>query len=160
MYSGMHLGRIESYSLSFQSTGHQDNLYENILHTGMIFRPYYLMVIMSSYMIDISEEKLVTITDIEIDGNQQFVANIDAYHFSVKNAKDIEQEFLTEHQLVGRSDEYIQEYLDDNELSIPVSNKIQLPTIYKDVRIKIRIAPKAPENLIVTFTLMCAARKK
>lgn len=91
------------------------------------------------------------IEQIVLNKDNLFVSGtgIDAYLWSMKHAQELEHEFYKEHKLIGKSIEEIQEYLDDNDLSIPEPMRIMFPTIPRNTSIEIHGKAKTDFSLML-----------
>lgn len=102
--------------------------------------------IVSISPVDMRPEKIMTsvtelgqaiIDGIYIGGQNQLIGELDAYFLSTSLASKLRTEFLTEHGLLGKSYQEIDNYLDDNELSMPDTMRLDLPVIRKDTEVKL-----------------------
>lgn len=98
----------------------------------------------------VSKPETAIITQLYIDNIEQLIMPLDAYYFSARLVQELREKFLTEYGLVGKTHDEIDDYLDNNELSMPDPCRFDLPTISSSR--KIRIVGKFEEHCVLTFT--------
>lgn len=116
-------GRVQRYTMS---QFWKKDATEVVFQPDIYFRPDRMIA-------NIESEGLAFISGIYLDEspNSELLFEVDLYNFSIKLQTQLEQEFLKTHNLVGKSSQEIQDYLDDNELSYPKVGQIVLPTAKK-----------------------------
>jgi len=100
---------------------------------NLTFRPHRLLF-------DVAARDLVTVTAIEIAGQPQLLMPIDGYEWSFDLIERLNRDFLKKHGLEGKTDEEIQDWLDDRDIGMPGDNvgRIALPTMHKGDEVVIR----------------------
>ena len=83
------------------------------------------------------------------DPENQILGEIDAWNFSVTYVEQARAEFLRALGLAGKTDDEIQDYLDDNDLELPDVLRLVLRTLRKGERI--RITGKFPPRFAISF---------
>ena len=80
---------------------------------------------------------LATVHDIRFGNvtNGCLIQSIDAWEFSIVLVQERRKQFLEAHHLTGKPDEFIDLYLEENNLSMPDAPPLYAPTIRKDDRI-------------------------
>ncbi len=73
------------------------------------------------------------------DPENQFISplNLDGYEFSAEHIRELQNEFLKEHGLLGKTDDQIQRYLDANGLSMPDVLRFDFPTLNRGQKLRI-----------------------
>lgn len=95
-----------------------------------VFRPYKLIT-------NVEAPHLSTLVGIFINSRPQLIGSVDAWQFSAKYQTELAAQFLQEHGLTGKSDLEIDEYLDENDLSVPSTGRLILPTMRKGDTIRV-----------------------
>jgi len=93
--------------------------------SGVVFRPHRLR-----FLID--QPELVIVTTLTLDGKEQLVGGgWDAYQSSFKLADQLNERFLVEYGLKGKSDEELDRWLDAHRMSMPGDSvgRLELPTL-------------------------------
>lgn len=67
-----------------------------------------------------------------------FAQEVDAWEFSVHLLEERRREFLRKHDLTGKPPEFIDEYLDENKLSMPDVPPLHSKTLRKDDILKLK----------------------
>lgn len=98
----------------------------------------------------VSKPNQCFITGLYIAEENQIILDFDLWNYSATFAQQLREAFLTEHNLLGKSYQEIDSYLDDNNLSMPDPCRIDLPTL--SAKEPVRITGKFKENFVLTFT--------
>lgn len=68
--------------------------------------------------------------------NQWLGGPVDLWEFSTLHVNEMRTAFLEEHGLTGKTDNQIQRYLDDNELSMPDVPRLEFPSLVQGTRVR------------------------
>ena len=107
------------YTLSGVFLASADRL---MIKPDITFRPIKIIT-------QVQNENEGIINRLVFGNTDQLVCSVDAYNWSMRLYSLIRDQFYKEHGLLDKTDEEIQDYLDDNELEVPDPCKIYLPTI-------------------------------
>ncbi len=86
---------------------------------------------------NVTKSDTTFITGIYINHIQQMMGEIDAYYFSTTHADEVRKQFLIEYGLQDKSDKEIDDFLDENEISVPDLGRLDLGTFEKGSTISI-----------------------
>lgn len=79
--------------------------------------------------------------------DNQILGQIEAWDFSIIRIKQARHDFLVEHGLIGKTDEEVQEYLDEKELSMPDVPLLEFPTLEIGKTVRMTGEFKVPVNV-------------
>ena len=92
------------------------------------------------------------LTGLYHNGQNQFLGEIDCYRCSHTYLYALRREIIAEHGLFGLTDDRIDDYLDENGLSIPEPNRFTLPTFQKNDKVRVEIRGKPCQVMLVGVT--------
>jgi len=119
---------VELFALAFQNTGS-----EAIgVVAREVFRPYKFYTNTTGPGIS-SIDGLYFGDDPE---NQWLGGPVDLWEFSTYHVQEWRTAFLEEHGLTGKTDDQIQDYLDERELSLPDVPRLEFPPLKLGTRIR------------------------
>ena len=101
------------------------------------FRPNRLLT-------NLKESGVAALKSVKVDGKKMLIVNpgddgVDLYEFSLHLAEEMDREFLEKNELIGQSEEQIQDWLDDNDMGMPSSRigRLDLPTVKRGMKIEV-----------------------
>lgn len=100
---------------------------------------------------DVNLPKQAWIDGLYIGGENQLLGPIDAYQLSTTFEKKLQADFLTRHKIEHLSDDALQDYLDDYDLSMPTVGRLTLPVITRgnEIRLTGRLAREMPFTVLL-----------
>lgn len=114
---------------------------ENLSPSLAYFKPTKILT-------NVEAPGLVMVENIYINDSAQLLVSVDAWLWSARYVEQIQQAFLDEHGLAGRSSEEIDEYLAEQEMSLPTPNAILLPTLSKRDKVRAELKGECTIMLI------------
>lgn len=105
---------------------------ELFVPVGMDFRPTHIRT-------NVTKENVVKIDAIYCGDNphNQLIHSVDGYYWSAEVWDRMRQDFMKRHGLLGKTPAQIDDYLDENNLSMPDNGTILLPTIPRGKSIRL-----------------------
>lgn len=104
---------------------------------GRVLTPYFRP---TKLFTDVRREGLAVITGLwlgNLDDNL-FAQEVDAWEFSVHLLQERRREFFQKHDLADKPPEFIDDYLDENKLSMPDVPPLYAKTLQKDDILKLQ----------------------
>ncbi len=102
---------------------------------------------------NVRKEGQAVATGIYVGGQNQLVQEIDCYRMSFALDDKLCEDFLREYGLQNATDAMIDQYLDDNELSIPKSTAVAIPVVGQDGK-SVRICGRVLDPTLTMVTLI------
>lgn len=114
------------------------------------FRPQKLFA-------NVKELCVAEISDIEVGGMKVLFGTIDLYTCSIEHSAELDRKFIEEHGLKGLSDDALDAYLDEHEMTMPSESvgRLDLPTLKRDIQLKVsgRFLDKCPADFVLAMSV-------
>lgn len=142
--------RVVTYSFSLSVQKGDEDTFRVSNETGVVFRARRLLT-------NVQEPNTVLLTSLTVGGEEQLLAAVDAYRFSLAYCGELDRAFLEANGLMSKTDSEVDAWLERHDLTMPstTATRVDLPTVAKGVELAVRGSmPRMPKGfqLVVTFT--------
>lgn len=115
----------------------------NYLVPDRVIRPTHITV-------DVNERGIATIKRLIVANCNVLITPVDGYEYCLKLMNELRTKFYEEHKLADKNQYEIDRYLDENGVSPPEPNRIDIPTVTPQNRIQVHGTFKVPTSIAFT----------